>query len=179
MCQWLDKAVLRTLPTLCPDLRICEINTDNTQNKYRYLYNVYYLEDPAETPVGVVYHKEKFYQFYHSLTTGNPYLGAMHKEANNFELFGDNSSMEAGGDNQLTLQICNSVVMIDQGQLGSPERTREVWAPDSTPTITPSTYTLQQIQLGLQMATETITRTFTGETQHQNTGESLPTEGSR
>jgi hypothetical protein len=77
------------------------------------LYNVYYPEDPAKTPVGVVYHKEKFHQFYHSSMTRNPYLGATHREANNFELFKDNSSTETGADNQLTLQIRNTVVTID------------------------------------------------------------------
>jgi hypothetical protein len=73
----------------------------------------------------VIYHKEKFHQFYHSTTTGNPYLGDPLKEANNFELFEDDSSTEAGGDEQLTLQICNSVVLLNLGDLGSPERIRE------------------------------------------------------
>jgi hypothetical protein len=136
--------VLHTLSTLQPDSRIREIDTDNAQNKYGYLYNVYYPEDPAKAPIGVVYHKEKFHQFYHLSTIGNPYLGAIYKQANNFELFEDDSSTEAGADNQLTLQIHHSVVTIDQGQPGSPERMREVWAPDSTPTITPATYTPQQ-----------------------------------
>ena len=94
----------------------------------------------------MVYHKEKFRQFYHSTTTGNPYLGDELKEANHFELFDDDSSTEAGGDDQLTLQIRNSVVAIDPQQPGSPERPREPWAPDSTPTITPATYTTQQEQ---------------------------------
>ena len=97
--QWLDKAVLRNLPTLQSNSRIREIDTDDAQNKYGYLYNVYYLEDPAQPPVGVVFHKEKFHQFYHSTTTGRPYLGALYNQANNFELFEDNSSMEAGADN--------------------------------------------------------------------------------
>jgi hypothetical protein len=141
MRQWIDKAALHALPTLRPDSRIREIDTDDTQNKYRYLYNIYYPEDSSKPPVGVVYHKDKFHQFYHSMTTGNPYLGDQYKEANHFELFEDDSSIEAGADDNLTLQIRNSVVTIDQGQLGSLERTREAWAPDSTPTITPSTYT--------------------------------------
>jgi hypothetical protein len=147
------------------------------QNKYRYLYNVYYPEDPSKPPVGVVFHKEKFHQFYHLTTTGNPYLGDQHKEANHFELFEDDSSTKTGGDKQLTLQIRNSVVLLNLGDLGSPERTREAWAPDSTLTITPTTYTAQQEQSQLPMATETITRTFMSETQHKNLGESLPTEG--
>jgi hypothetical protein len=166
------------LPTLRSDSRIREIDTDDAQNKYGYLYNVYYPEDPSKPPVGVVYHKEKFHQFYHSTTTGNPYLGDQCKEANHFELFEDDSSTEAGGDEQLTLQICNSVVSLNPGDPGSPERTREAWAPDSTPTITPTTYTAQQEQSRLPMATETITRTFMSETQHEDLGESLPAEGS-
>jgi len=144
--QWIDKAALHTLPMLQPDSRIREIDTDDGQNKYGYLYNVYYPEDPSKPPVGVVYHKEKFYQFYHSMTTGNPYLGDQCKEANHFELLEDDSSTETGGDEQLTLQIRNSVVSLNPGDPGSPERTREVWAPDSTPTITPTTYTAQQEQ---------------------------------
>jgi hypothetical protein len=95
------------------------------QNKYGYLYNVYYLEDPSKPPVGVVYHKEKFCQFYHLMTTGNPYLGDEYKEGNHFELFKDDSSTKAGADKQLTLQIYNSVVTIDPQQPGSPERIRE------------------------------------------------------
>jgi hypothetical protein len=169
--------VLHTLPTLWSDSRIREVNTDNEQNKYGYLYNVYYPEDPSKPPVGVVYHKEKFHQFYHSTTTGNPYLGDPYKEANHFELFKDNSSTEAGGDEQLTLQICNTVVLLNLGDLGSPERTREVWAPDHTPTLTPTTYTAQQEQSRLPMATETITRTLASETQHKGLGEPLHTEG--
>jgi len=171
--------VLHALPTLRPDSRIREIDTDDGQNKYRYLYNVYYPEDPSKPPVGVVYHKEKFYQFYHSTMIGNPYLGDLHKEANHFKLCEDDSSTETGGDEQLTLQIHNSVVSLNLGDPGSPERTREAWDPDSTPTITPTTYTAQQEQLRLPMATETITRTFTSETQHEDLGESLPAEGSR
>jgi hypothetical protein len=140
MHQWIDKVVLHMLPTLWSDSRIREIDTDDMQNKYRYLYNIYYPEDPSKPPVGVVYHKEKFHQFYHSTTTGNPYLGDPHKEANHFKLFEDDSSTKAG-DKQLTLQICNSVVSLNPGDPGSPERTREAWALDSTPTLTPATYT--------------------------------------
>jgi hypothetical protein len=96
-----------------------------------------------------VFHKDKFYQFFHSTTTGNPYLGALLKEANQYK-FQDDVSIEEedeGAKEQLTLQICNSLVMIDQGQPESPERTREPWAPDRMPTldsatttITPTTY---------------------------------------
>jgi hypothetical protein len=147
---------LHALPSLRSDSRIREIDTDDAQNKYGYLYNVYYPEDPSKPPVGVVYHKEKFYQFYHSTTTGNPYLGDQYKEANHFELPEDDSSTETGGDEQLTLQIHNSVVALNPGDLGSPERTREAWAPSSTPTITPTTYTAQQEQSRLPMATVTL-----------------------
>ena len=89
----------------------------------------------------MIYYKEKFHQFYHSTMIGNPYLGDVYKEANHFELFKDDSSTEVGANEQLTLQIYNSVVTLDLGQPGSPERTREAWAPDSMPTITPITYT--------------------------------------
>jgi hypothetical protein len=70
------------------------------------------------------------------------------------------------------------VVSLNPGDPGSPERTRQAWAPDSTPTITPTTYTAQQEQSRLPMATETITRTFTSETQHENLRESLPADRS-
>ena len=179
MRQWIDKEALHKLPTLQTDLRIREIDTDDAQNKYGYLYHVYYPEDASKPPVGVVYHKERFYQFYHSQTTGNPYLGDPYKEANNFELFEDDSSTETGGDEQLSLQIRNSVVLLNLGDPGSLERTREVWAPASMPTITPATYTAQQTQSRLPMATETITRVFTSEAQHKNPGESLHTDEPR
>jgi hypothetical protein len=113
------------------------------------LYNVYYPEDSVKEPIGVVFHKDKFYQFFHSSTTGNPYLGALLKEANQYKFQDDVSTEEEdeGAKEQLTLQICNSLVTIDQGQPGSSERTREPWAPDRTPTITPTTYSAQQTQL--------------------------------
>jgi hypothetical protein len=46
------------------------------------LYNVYYLEDTTKESIRVVFHKDKFYQFFHSTTIGNPYLEALLKEAN-------------------------------------------------------------------------------------------------
>jgi hypothetical protein len=46
------------------------------------LYNVYYPEDTAKELIGIVFHKDKFYQFFHSSATGNPYLGVLLKEAN-------------------------------------------------------------------------------------------------
>jgi hypothetical protein len=130
------------------------------------LYNIYYPEDITKEPIGVVFHKDKFYQFFHSSTTGNPYLRALLKEANQYEFQDDISTEDEedeGAEEQLTLQIHNSLVTIDQGQLGSPERTREPWAPDrmptitSTTTLTPTTHTTQQTQSQLPMATETIT----------------------
>jgi len=164
--QWLDKVVLQKLPSLRSDTRIQEIDTNNNSNKYRYLYNVYYPEDIAKEPIGVVFQKDKFYQFFHSSTIGNPYLGALLKEANQYKFQDDVSTEDEedkGAKEQLTLQIHNSLVTIDQGQPGSPERTREPWAPDRMPTIasattiTPTTYSAQQTQSRLPMATETIT----------------------
>jgi len=61
-------------------------------------------------------------------------------------------------EDQLTLQIRQLLVIIDKDQPGSPERTREPWGPEQTPTITPATYTAQPTQSGLPMATETIAR---------------------
>jgi hypothetical protein len=80
------------------------------------LYNVYYLEDITKEPIGVVFHKDKFYQFFHSSTTGNPYLGVLLKEANQYEFQDDVSTEDEenkGAEEQLTLQIRNSLVTID------------------------------------------------------------------
>jgi hypothetical protein len=53
-----------------------------------------------------VFHKDKFYQFFHSSTIGNPYLRVLLKEANQYE-FQDNVSTEdeedKGAEEQLTL----------------------------------------------------------------------------
>jgi len=75
--------------------------------------------------IGVIFYKEKFYQFFHSTMTGNPYLGAALKEANQYEFQDDVSTEEEDQEakEQLTLQICNSLVMIDQGQPGSIRKT--------------------------------------------------------
>jgi hypothetical protein len=187
-CQWLDNATLQKLPSLWPDTRIREIDTDNDSNKYGYLYNIYYPEDIAKEPIGIVFHKDKFYQFFHSSTTGNPYLGALLKEANQYKFQDDTSTEEEdkGAKEQLTLQIHNSLVTIDQGQPESPERTREPWAPDRTPTIasattiTPTTYSAQQTQSWLPMATETITCTLTESTPQYKVAHELaqPSNGS-
>jgi len=87
------------------------------------LYNIYYPEDITKEPIGVVFHKDKFYQFFHSTTTGNPYLEALLKKANQYE-FQDNILTEEedkGAKEQLTLQIHNLLVTIDQGQPENPE----------------------------------------------------------
>jgi len=181
---------LQKLPSLQPDTRIREIDTDDDSNKFRYLYNVYYPEDIVKEPIRVVFHKDKFCQFFHSSTTGNPYLGVLLKEANQYKFQDDVSTEDEedkGAKEQLTLQIHNSLVTIDQGQPGSPERTRELWAPDRMPTITsatttitPTTYSAQQTQSRLPMATETITRTLTESTPQYEVAHKLaqPSNGS-
>jgi hypothetical protein len=70
-----------------------------------------------------VFHQEKFHRFFHSETTGNPYLGMEQKEVNQFELFEDDTTTEGSTEEQLALQICNSLIIIDKNQPGSPERT--------------------------------------------------------
>jgi hypothetical protein len=181
--QWLEKAALCTLPTLQLDTRLREVDTNDSNNRYGYLYHVYYLEDPTKEPIGVVFHQEKFHRFFHSETTGNPYLGVEQKEVNQFKLFEDNATTEGSTEEQLALQIRNLLVIIDKNQPGSPERTREPWGPDSMPTITPATYSAAKTQPRIQMAmtTETISRTLAeGTTQHQVTEElSQPPEGPR
>jgi hypothetical protein len=174
MCQWLDKSVLQTLPTLQLDTQLQEVEPEDSSNKYGYLYHVYYPEDPAKEPIGVVFYQGKFHRFFHSETIGNPYLGLEHKEVNQYELFKDDATTEGSTKEQLTLQIYNLLVLIDKDQPGSPERTQEPWGPDSTPTITPATYSAAQKQPRLQMATttETISRTLDeGTTQHETTQE--------
>jgi hypothetical protein len=139
--QWLDKVALWKLPSLRSDTRIREVDTDDHKNKYGYLYNVYYPEDFAKEPIGVIFHKDKFHQFFHSTTTGNPYLRAVLKEVNQYEFQDDTSIEEQEQETKegLTLQICDLVVKIDQEQPGSPERTREPWASDRTPTLDSTT----------------------------------------
>jgi hypothetical protein len=78
------------------------------------LYNIYYPEDPAKEPIGIIFYKDKFHQFFHLTTIGNPYLGAAIKEANQYEFQDDASTEEEEqGSEGLTLQIRNSVVKID------------------------------------------------------------------
>ena len=123
MRQWLDKVALQKLPSLRPDTRIREIDTNNDSNKYGYLYNVYYPEDIVKEPIRIVFHKDKFHQFFHSTTTGNPYLGMPLKEINQYKFQDDvlTEEEDEGAKEQLTLQIHNSLVTIDQRQLESPE----------------------------------------------------------
>jgi hypothetical protein len=86
---------------------------------------VYYPEDHTKEPIGVVFHQGRFYRFFHSEMTGNPYLGMEHKEVNQYELFEDNATTEGSTEEQLALQICNLLVLIDRDQPESPKRTRE------------------------------------------------------
>ena len=55
-----------------------------------------------------------------------PYLGAIYKEANKHEIFQDDSTTEEGAEDQLMLQICNMLVIIDKQQPGSPKWTKEL-----------------------------------------------------
>ena len=59
-----------------------------------YLYNIYYPEDLAKEPIGIVFYKDKFHQFFHSTTIGNPYLGMAIKEANQYKFQDDTSTEE-------------------------------------------------------------------------------------
>ncbi len=140
-CHWLDRALLHDFTGLQTDTRIREISTDDATNKYRYTYNVYYPQHLGEEPVRVVCYQDQIHQFFHHARIGDPYLGPVHKEATKYEITDHSSTTEEEEPaDQLALQIHNSLVIIDQGQLGSPERTREPWAPDRTPTIPPATY---------------------------------------
>ena len=131
LCYWLDRAVLCDFQGLRTDTRIREVGTDDATNKYRYTYNVYYPEHLGEEPVGVVHYKDKIHQFFHHARIGDPYLGPVHKEAMRHEITNHSSTTEEEEPtDQLTLQICNSLVIIDQDQPGSPERTRETWGPE-------------------------------------------------
>jgi hypothetical protein len=55
------------------------------------MYYLYYLEDLEETPVGIIWHQNKFYRFFHHWS-GNPYLGLIHTEASKYKLAQDNST---------------------------------------------------------------------------------------
>ncbi len=134
---------------------------------------MYYPEHLGEEPVGVVCYKDKIHQFFHHTRIGDPYLGPIHKEATKYEITDHSSTTEEEPANQLALQIRNSLVIIDKEQPGSPERTREPWAPDRTPIIPPATYLTQQKQPQLQMATETIARTFTETTTQPDIAQQL------
>jgi hypothetical protein len=56
MRQWLEKVALRTLPTLRPDTRLREVNTDDSNNQYRYLYHVYYPHQQKGTWLRLPYY---------------------------------------------------------------------------------------------------------------------------
>jgi hypothetical protein len=58
------------------------------------LHNVYYPKDLAKEPIGVIFYKDKFHQFFHSTTTGNLYLRAVLKEVNKYKFQDDGSTEE-------------------------------------------------------------------------------------
>src|SRR6266851_7826431 len=172
--HWLDRAVLCDFQGLRTDTCIREVGTDDATNKYRYTYNIYYPEHLGEEPVGVVCYKDKIHQFFHHTRIGDPYLGPVHKEATKHKITDHSSTIEDKEPaDQLALQIRNSLVIVDKEQPGSPERTREPWAPDRTPIIPPATYLTQQEQPQLQMATETIARTLTETTAQPDIAQQL------
>jgi len=115
-------------------------------NKYRYKYNVYYLNHLGEEPVGIVFHKKWVHQFFHHPRVGDPYLGLVYKEVTEYKVTNNGAITDEEAEDQLTLQIHQSLVIIDKDQPGSPKRTRELWGPDQMPTITPAAYTAQPIQ---------------------------------
>ncbi len=109
----------------------------------------------------MVHYKDKIHQFFHHARVGDPYLGPVYKEATKHEITDHGSATEdEEAADQLALQICNSLVIADKDQPGSPKRAREPWGPERMPTIPPATYLAQQKQPQLQMATETIARTL-------------------
>src|SRR5216683_1828652 len=171
--HWLDRAVLRDFKDLQIDTRIREISTDDATNKYGYTYNIYYPEHLGEELVGVVRYKDKIHQFFHHARIGDPYLGPIHQEATRYEITDHGDSTEDEAADQLALQIRNSLVIVDTEQPGSPARTKEPWAPERTPTLSPATYLTQQEQPKLQMAAETIARTLTETTAQPDIAQQL------
>jgi len=101
-------------------------------------------------------------------------LGPIHKEATKYKITNNSAITDEETEDQLTLQICQSLVIVDKDQPESPKRTREPWAPDVMPTLAPATYTAQQTQSELPMATETIARTFMEGTTQQDITQQLP-----
>ncbi len=89
------------------------------------MYNIYYPKHLGEEPIGVVRYKNWIHQFFHHTRIGDPYLGPVHKEVTRYEITDHGSTTEEEPEDQLTLQIHNSLVIIDPDQPGSPERTRE------------------------------------------------------
>ncbi len=174
MHHWLDRVALQELPVLWLDTWIQEIDTDDATNKYGYKYNVYYPSHLGEEPIGIVFYKKWVYQFFHHPRIEDPYLGPIHKKATKYEVTNNSTITDKETEDQLTLQIYQSLVIIDKDQPESPKRTRESWAPDSTPTITPATYTTQQTQPRLSMATKTIVRMLTESASQQDITQQLP-----
>src|SRR5712671_897644 len=117
------------------------------------MYNLYYPQHLSKGPVGIVFHKRRVHQFFHHPQIGDPYLGLVHKEATKYKITQNSSITDKEPEDQLAIQICKLLVIIDKDQPGSPKKTREPWAPDSMPTITSATYTTQQTQPRLQIAT--------------------------
>ncbi len=107
-------------------------------------------------------YQNRIHHFFHHTRIGDPYLGPVHKEVTKYEITDHSSSTEEDDAvEQLAIQICNMLVIVNPEQPGSPERTRELWAPNRMPTIPPATHLTQQEQSQLQMATQTIARTLT------------------
>ena len=171
--HWLDRAILCDFKDLQTDTHLREIGTDDATNKYGYTYNIYYPKHLREEPVGVVCYKDRIHQFFHHTQVEDPYLGPVHKEATRYEITNYSSTTEEEPEDQLALQIHKLLVIIDPDQPGSPKRTREPWAPDHMPTITPATYLAQQEQPQLPMATETIARTLTQTTTQPDIAQQL------
>ena len=121
----------------------------------------------------MVRYKDKIHQFFHHARIGDPYLGPIHKEATRYEITDHGNSTEDEAADQLALQIRNSLVITDTEQPGSATETREPWAPERTPKIPSATYLAQQEQPKLQMATETIARTFTETTTQPDIAQQL------
>jgi hypothetical protein len=117
--HWLEKVTLQALPKLQPNTRLRGVDEEDTKNWYGYTYHLYYPADPKEPPIRVVYYLEKFYQFFHH-KSGNPYLGPIHPEATEYKLANAKSTNDE--QDQLTLQIQKSLVIVDKDQPGSPER---------------------------------------------------------
>ncbi len=67
------------------------------------MYNLYYPEDLAKEPTGVVFYKGRFHQFFHHTRVEDPYLGPVYKEATEYKIPKDNSTTDEEAKDQLTL----------------------------------------------------------------------------